>query len=107
MDNNLSVEKIKSYSIDFANTICNNFFKINNRISGQQILTVTPVKQVNLFILKNLFEEWEKESEKLKSNYFDYENESVKAALQNFLNILSQNISISRRDFEPLLVKSV
>lgn len=107
MDNNLSVDKIRSYSADFADTICNNFFKTHKKVTGNDILSITPVKQVNFFVLKNLFDVWEKESEKLKSNYFDYENAAVKNALQDFLNVLSQNISISRYEFEPLLNQAV
>lgn len=107
MDNNLSVVKIKSYSTNFSNAVCSSFFRTNQRVSGNEILSITPVKQVNFFILKNLFDIWEKESEKLKSNYFDYESSEVKEALQVFLNVLSQNISISRVDFEPLLSQAV
>jgi hypothetical protein len=107
MESKLSGDKIKSYSIDFAERVCDQFFHSKLKITGKEILSLTAEKQVNLFVLKNLFKLWEKESEKLKSNYFDYEATPVKAALENFLNTLSQNIYIARAHFEPLLVQSV
>jgi hypothetical protein len=107
MDSRLSGDNIKSYSISFAERVCDQFFQSRLKISGKDILTVTPEKQVNLFVLKNLFKIWESENEKLRSPYFDYDSQDVKIALENFLNTLSQHINISRNDFEPLLVQSV
>jgi hypothetical protein len=107
MDSRLSGDNIKSYSVSFAERVCDKFFQSRLKISGKDILTVTPEKQINLFVLKNLFKIWEKENEKLKSPYFDYDAPEVKTALENFLNTLSQHIYISRNDFEPLLVQSV
>ncbi len=77
MESKLNIEKIKSYSLDFADIVCRNFFKIKDKITGNEILSVTSSKQINLFVLKNLFYAWEKESDKLKSNYFNYEFKTV------------------------------
>jgi hypothetical protein len=50
---------------------------------------------------------WTHESEKLKSPYFDYQAQEVKAVLVQFQNILSNHISIDKSEFLPLLESAV
>src|SRR5690606_20781426 len=76
-------------------------------INGKQILSLSNINQVNLLIIKNLFQKWKKETGKLQSPFFDYDNAEVKKALQHFMNVLSNNITIRKNNFEPLLKKSV
>ena len=102
MENKLNREGIKNYSERFTDTITDDFFNGKERISGKEILDLQPIQQVNLFVLKNLFKHWQKETNKLKSKYFDYEHPGVKEALQEFMNTLSQHISINKKDFVPL-----
>jgi hypothetical protein len=107
MESKLNHSFIQDYSSQYIQPITDDFFKENKIMSGQQLLGLCPVKQVNLFVAKKLFENWQQETHKLKSPYFDYEATEVKAALQTFMNTLSQHISISRTDFEPLLKQAV
>lgn len=107
MENNLNRKGISSYAQRFAKKTTSLAFKDNNRISGESILKVSSIKQVNYFVLKNLFEEWQKEASKLKSPYFDYDHISVQEALKDFMNILSKHISIKKTDFFPLLKSAV
>ena len=102
MENKLNREGIKNYSERFTDTIVDRFFEGKERISGKEILDLQPIQQVNLFVIKNLFKHWQKETSKLKSRYFDYEHPEVKEALQEFMNAISQHISISKPDFIPL-----
>ena len=102
MENRLNREGIKKYSERFTRTIAKAYFKDKQRISGQEILELEPIRQINLFVIKNLFKEWQKETGKLKSQYFDYQNAEVNAALKEFMNILSRHISIDKKDFIPL-----
>ncbi len=102
MENRLNREGIKKYSERFTNTIADQFFRDRTKISGTDVLELQPIRQVNLFVIKNLFKQWQKETGKLRSKYFDYENEEVKNALREFMNTLSRHISISKNDFIPL-----
>lgn len=95
---------IEAYAKAFASTVTSKHFSSKDTINGQEILKVSPVKQVNFLILKNLFESWQEESKKLQSPYFNYKNDQVLKALVTFMNVLSQNIEIKRDDFERLLV---
>lgn len=101
------ISKIESYSRALAEKLCNDFFGKFEAIKGDQILRITPVEQVNLFVIKNLFDRWKDEAAKLKSPYFNYESPEVKEALQNVQNKLSQNIFIRKEFFKPLLEKGI
>ena len=107
MDIRFEINKIESYSRALAEKLCNEFFSNQEAIKGEQIVKLTPIDQVNLFVVKNLFDKWREESAKLKSPYFNYESHDVKEALQNVLNRLSQNIYIRKEFFKPLLEKGI
>ncbi|HHP7240604.1 MAG TPA: hypothetical protein ACFCUD_02980 [Cyclobacteriaceae bacterium] len=95
-------EYISEYSKKFAAEIVESHFIQSEQITGKEILHFSNFKQLNFFILRNLFKKWNEETKKLKSPYFDYKHEKVKKALADFMNTLSQHISIRKEDFHPL-----
>ncbi len=99
--------QIEEYAKKVADQLAEQHFGDHETINGQDILRLSEVKQVNFFILKNLFEKWQEETRNLRSPYFNYKSEKVTKALVAFMNTLSQNIEINRDDFEPLLVTAV
>lgn len=103
----LNQEATKSYSQSYSVKIIEDFFSQNDVITGQQIISVTPVKQVNFFVLKALFDEWQGEIKKFKSPFFNYKNEDVNHALKTLVNTLSKNIQIQKEHFKPLLERAV
>jgi hypothetical protein len=104
----VDLQKLESYSIALSEKLCNDYYQGNTSvISGAEILKFTGIDQLNLFIIKNLFDRWKEESDKLRSPYFDYENEEAKDALTTFLNKLSKHISIRKEFFKPLVRKAV
>jgi len=108
MQTKADLPKIESYSIALSEKLCNDFYKEDvSVISGSEILKFTNIEQLNLFIVKNLFDRWKEEAYKLRSPYFDYENESVKDALSVFLNKLSKHIAIRKEFFKPLVRKAI
>ena len=106
MDEKISLEAIALYGDAYAESVLKGFFSSKDKISGQEILTLCSVQQVNLFVIRELFRAWKEETKKLKSAYFDYENADVKEALENFMGVLSKNIAIDRLHFAPLLKKA-
>ena len=58
MTNKWNEAEIKNYSQAFANIVSEEFFKTNDSITGSEIINLTEVKQLNLFVLKELFEKW-------------------------------------------------
>lgn len=107
MDEKISLEAIALYSDAYAEKVLKKAFAEKQKIDGKEILSLCDVHQINLFIVRELFKAWKEEFKKLKSPYFDYEHADVKAALENFMSVLSKNISINRQHFAPLLKKAV
>ncbi|HZX72930.1 MAG TPA: hypothetical protein VFE57_00805 [Cyclobacteriaceae bacterium] len=107
MEEKISLKAVDHYSEVYATSLCTSFFGQHEKITGQQILQLCEVKQVNLFIIRELLKTWKLESQKLKSPFFDYQSKEVKDALANFQNVLSNHIAISKSDFLPLLKKAV
>jgi hypothetical protein len=107
MDEKISWEAISLYSDAYAGKMLKDFFRSKDVISGQEILSLCSIQQVNLFVVRELFKSWKEETTKLKSFYFDYEHPEVKSALEDFMGILSQHIVIDETHFTPLLKKAV
>jgi hypothetical protein len=101
-----SVSDFQNNAKDFAEVICKEFFISKEAISGAEIINLTEVKQLNLFILRELYAEWQKETDKLKSPFFDYNEPEAKKALEDFMNVLSRYILVKKDDFKPVLQKA-
>lgn len=106
-DERLSFQAIDDYSDDFASKVVADWFSRRVRISGPDILTVTPIEQVNYFVLKELLVAWRHEAQKWRSPFFDYQTVAVAEAVKNLSTVLSKNIAISKENFQPLLKKAV
>ncbi len=107
MNNNLDLSKVQSYSTALSSKLCNGYFSSEEPITGNQIFRFCPVKQINVYIVKGLFEQWKEELSKLESPYFNYQNEEVKEALNGFMNTLSKNIAVGKKEFLPLVQKAI
>lgn len=103
MQKELNEDFIEKYSEQFATKISENFYASHSHISGKEILTVSPSKQVNFFIIKLLFNNWQQEFQRLESPFFNYDTIEVKEALLQFMNVLSQSIQIEKKEFDVLL----
>ncbi len=95
------------YSQQFADRITGEFFARNNRVTSKTIMEVQSIKQVNLFVIKNLYDQWQRETANLRSPFFDYDNPDVQTALQSYMNTLSHHISLDQTAYQELLRKSV
>jgi len=108
MSQSIDQSYLKEYSLQFTKKICSHYFDTKQYMVGEEIMQLTPSKQVNLMIIKSLFMAWQTELEALKANpYFDYSDPKVEAVLEDFMNVLSRSIKIDRSHFEPLLRQAV
>jgi len=105
-ESSLNISKIRSYSEELGHKLTTDLFKSKKTITGQEILSLSPIKQVNYFVLKNLFTKWQAEAARLESPYFNYKKEEVKKSMQSLMNVLSQNILIEEKAFQPLLTEA-
>jgi len=100
-------DNLKNFLQSILEKITNNSLIKNENFSGKEILEFTDIYQVNLFILKNIFEEWEQNIEQNKSSYFNYDNEEVKYISREYSNILSKNISINFSQINDLALNAI
>jgi hypothetical protein len=107
MDEKISLQAVEEYSKAFSSKIADEYFAQHQKISGGEILKLCKTNQINLFIIRELLKAWKQETTKYKSPYFDYEKKEVKDVLTQFQNVLSNNISIAKDHFLPLLRKGV
>ena len=107
MESKLNTLAIKTYCSAFTDRVANDFFAKHEKINGEQIIKLSPVQQVNLFVIKNLFENWQQEASRLRSPYFNYSHPKVQEAQKVYMNTLSRHIAINETDFKPLLHKAV
>jgi len=107
MDEKISLEAITRYADAYADKVLDRFFSSRDKITGNDILELCDIQQVNLFVIRELFRSWKEDTKRMQSPYFDYDTPEVKEALDSLMKLLSQNISISRTHFAPLLKKAV
>ncbi len=107
MEDKISQQAINDYSEQYTRKLLDRFYAQKDFINGQEILTLSEVEQVNLFIVQSLFRTWKSEIQKNRSVYFDYEAAAVLEAQHNLMNVLSRHIKVSRKHLEPLLQQAV
>jgi hypothetical protein len=103
MSNKFNTNALNEYSKSYARRVAADFYSAHPTISGKQILNLTPIQQVNLFVVSTLFDKWKGEVEKFRSPFFDFSNPEVEEALRSFMNVVSQHIAVRREHLEPLL----
>ncbi len=94
---------ITSYAQEFASVSTTKIFENKHFVSGKELVNATEVKQVNLFLVRIIYEKWQSQTKNLVSPYFDYSSEEVKQALNTLMSLLSKNIKIGKEDLEELI----
>ena len=107
MSNKFNASALTEYSKSYARRTAVDFYQQHHTISGQQLLSLAPISQINLFIVNGLFDKWRADAEKFRSPYFDFADPDVEEALESFMNVVSQHISVRREHLEPLLADSI
>ncbi len=107
MESKLNLRAIQEYSDELAAIFLREVDDKKQAFSGKEILNLNQVKQVNLFILKEIFFSWLEQNEKIKSPYFDFQHPEVEKSLQDLMNLLSHHIHVSREDISELYSKAI
>ncbi len=104
----LAMGEINQYSKTLARQLNEFFFIDHTYITGKQIVEFSEIKQINLLIIKNIFEKWQFEkSQWQKSPFFAYQHPEVQKALLNLQNTLSNQIEINKENFYHLLLEAI
>jgi len=104
-----SLAKCEHYGRRLASRLSQQFFgpQPDATLDGPALLKFTPLRQVNLLVVRQLLGRWQQEANALRSPYFDFEAAPVRAALGQFMNVLSRHIRLDRAALEPLLAQAV
>ncbi|MVN78407.1 hypothetical protein GO988_18915 [Hymenobacter sp. HMF4947] len=108
MQDKYSLAKCEQYGRRLATRLSQQFFgpQPDATLDGPALLKFTPIKQVNLLLVRQLLGRWQQEAEQLRSPYFNFEAAPVRAALTQFMNVLSRHIRLDRAALEPLLAQA-
>ena len=108
MNDKYSLAKCAQYGRRLAARLCDQHFgpQPAATLDGPAVLKFTPVRQLNLLVVRQLLGQWQAETARLRSPYFAFEAAPVQAALAQFMNVLSRHISLGRAAFEPLLAQA-
>ncbi|RYY21433.1 MAG: hypothetical protein EOO36_00785 [Cytophagaceae bacterium] len=108
MQDKYSLAKCEQYGRRLASRLCQQYFgpQPDATLDGPALLQLTPVRQLNLLVLRQLLGRWQHEAQQLRSPYFNFEAEAVRTALTQFMNVLSRHIRLDRAALEPLLAQA-
>lgn len=107
MSNKFHQNALTEYSRSYARRVSTDFYSNHAVINGKQILNLTPIGQINIFVINSLFDKWKADAEKFRSPYFDFAHPEVEESLHGFMNVVSQHIAIRRDHLEPMLAEAV
>jgi hypothetical protein len=109
MNDKYSPAKCAHYGRRLAARLCDQHFgtQPTATLDGPAVLKFTPIRQLNLLVVRQLLGQWQAETARLRSPYFNFEAAPVQTALTQFMNVLSRHISLGRGAFEPLLAQAV
>ncbi len=108
MNDKYSSAKCAQYGRRLAARLCGQHFgpQPAATLDGPALLRFTPVRQVNLLVVRQLLAQWQAEAARLRSPYFDFDAAPVQGALAQLMNTLSRHIRLDRAAFEPLLAQA-
>ncbi|TVT37881.1 hypothetical protein FNT36_22235 [Hymenobacter setariae] len=108
MQDNYSLAKCEQYGRRLASRLCQQHFgpQPDATLDGPALLKFTPIRQLNLLVVRQLLGRWQHEAQQLRSPYFNFEAEAVRTALTQFMNVLSRHIRLDRAALEPLLAQA-
>ena len=108
MQDKYSLAKCEHYGRRLAARLCQLHFgpRPEATLDGPALLRFTPVRQLNLLVLRQLLGRWQQEAQQLRSPYFDFGAAPVRAALTQFMNVLSRHLCLDRAALEPLLAQA-
>ncbi len=106
MEDKITPARIGAYAARLARQVVTTSLGAAGTVEGPALLSLTPVRQLNLLVLHRLMHQWKLETERLRSPYFNYEPAEVQQALTALMSTLSRNILVRAADLEPLVAEA-
>ena len=106
MEDKVTPARIGAYATRLARRVCATALANQEAIEGPALLSLTPVRQLNLLVLHGLMHRWKQEATRLRSPYFNYEAPEVQQAVLALGNALSRHIRVGRAELEALVTEA-
>ena len=90
----------------FSDALSLNYFKDKRAIRDEEIKQVSPCEQVNVFVFKNIYQDWKLYFDSTPP-YFDYKDNEVQDTFNVLRNQLTKHIHIDKLTFQKLLKRAV
>jgi hypothetical protein len=74
---------------------------------GERLMRLVQHRQVNNFLLFQIYQDWNAHVPSIAHAYFDFEHPEVKQALLKFVNSVSRHIRVQRKDLDLLLDRAL
>ncbi|MCI4670914.1 MAG: hypothetical protein MRZ79_22450 [Bacteroidia bacterium] len=100
-------EKLNELAQEVSTRLLARHFFEQGKITGEGLKSFAEHQQVNKFLLFQIFQIWEMQINKLSHPYFNLENPEIQETVSLLKNQISQHISISEEEFQPLLKRAV
>lgn len=107
MENKINTVFLVEYSKDLSKKLIESKLQEKQFVTGPDIIKFCEIPQINFFVLRNLFQKWLEEREKLRVPFFDYSSPEVKIAIQTYLDTLSHHIKLDKDLFQKLLETAI
>ena len=72
MSNKFNANALSEYCKNYARKVAADTYQQGATLSGQQIMSLTAIPQINLLIISSLADKWRADAEKFRSPYFDF-----------------------------------
>ena len=106
MSRKLHTAALREYAATFTQRVVTPFFATHEVATGPDLLELTPLRQTNLFLIWQLYDQWKTDAVAFESPYFDFAHQEVRQALEVLMNTASRHISVRQEHLSPLLVEA-
>jgi len=103
----LDISFLENYARQYAKVVCDGLFAVYDAVTGEKLVSVSPVSQVNQLLIEHIFSSWQLEAQRIQSPIFNYQATEVQTAFREFMNLLVRHIRMERSYFEPILTRAV
>src|SRR5687768_5457656 len=105
---NIPLSRLEPLIASLSQKLNDQFFSgSKNFITGEEIIKFSSHRQINNFILFQIYQDWNSYIQKIGHPFYDFSHEEVRKSMSQFLNVLSGHLRVSRQDFRSIVEKAV
>ena len=106
MSRKLHTATLREYAATFTERIVTPFFTTHEAATGPDLLELTPLRQTNLLLIWQLYDQWKTDTVAFESPFFDFSHQEVRQMLDTLMNTVSRHIRVREAHLSPLLAEA-